>query len=170
MLVVYDAGMLHQIRRLLDAIYSPRHLYLIHVDASSSMLVGLLDAVLKRYPNVMMAPFRFRTVWGSSQLYRIYLAGIAELLRHPDWDFFINLSEADFPIAPLATVEAELQQRGDANFLKSRADNFNEARFVRKQGLNWTFYQCDDHMFKVAERNMAVFFDLGLAWPHFTRL
>ena len=52
----------------------------------------LLDPVLKRYRNVMMAPFRFRTVWGSSQLYRIYLAGIAELLRHPNWDFFINLS------------------------------------------------------------------------------
>ena len=49
-----------------------------------------------------------------------------------------------------------LQQHRGANFLKSRA-SFNEARFMRKQGLNWTFYQCDDHMFKVAERSMAVF-------------
>ena len=40
---------------------------------------------------IQVAPFAFDTIWGSTQLYKTYLATLEYLLQF-DWDFYINLS------------------------------------------------------------------------------
>lgn len=40
------------------------------------------------------------TIWGGASLLSTYLQGMRDLLEMTDWpwDFFINLSAADYPI------------------------------------------------------------------------
>lgn len=53
-----------------------------------------------RYPNIRVTPWRMSTIWGGASLLTMYLRSMEDLLRMADWswDFFINLSAADYPI------------------------------------------------------------------------
>lgn len=53
-----------------------------------------------QYPNVRVTPWRMATIWGGASLLTMYLRSMADLLAMRDWswDFFINLSAADYPI------------------------------------------------------------------------
>lgn len=57
-------------------------------------------ALAKRYPNVCVTPWRMATIWGGASLLSMYLQSMKDLLAmsHWAWDFFINLSAADYPI------------------------------------------------------------------------
>ncbi|KAG7256262.1 hypothetical protein CRUP_025510 [Coryphaenoides rupestris] len=74
-----------QFQRLFKAIYHTSHYYYIHVDL---------------YPNVLVTPWRMSTIWGGASLLTMYLRTMQDLLKMADWswDFFINLSAADYPI------------------------------------------------------------------------
>lgn len=52
------------------------------------------------YPNVRVTPWRMATIWGGASLLTMYLQSMEDLLKMTDWswDFFINLSAADYPI------------------------------------------------------------------------
>lgn len=54
----------------------------------------------KKYANVRVTPWRMATIWGGASLLATYLQSMRDLLEMPDWpwDFFINLSAADYPI------------------------------------------------------------------------
>ena len=47
-----------------------------------------------------MTPWRMATIWGGASLLKVYLQCMQDLFAMEDWkwDFFINLSESDFPI------------------------------------------------------------------------
>ena len=50
-------------------------------------------------PNVMVAPWRMATIWGGSSLLQMLLKAMEDMVRDDlKWDFFINLSESDYPI------------------------------------------------------------------------
>lgn len=51
-------------------------------------------------PNVRLARERFATIWGGASLLQAHLTFIKELLEMTDWkwDYYINLSETDYPI------------------------------------------------------------------------
>ncbi|KAL3202059.1 hypothetical protein MRX96_042710 [Rhipicephalus microplus] len=52
-----------------------------------------------RYSNVYLARDRLATIWGGSSRLEMLLRGMAYLLRrHPGWDYFVNLSETDYPV------------------------------------------------------------------------
>lgn len=53
-----------------------------------------------QYPNVRVTPWRMSTIWGGASLLNMYLQSMEDLLKMADWswDFFINLSAADYPI------------------------------------------------------------------------
>lgn len=57
-------------------------------------------ALAKRYPNVRVTTWRMATIWGGASLLSMYLQSMKDLLAmsHWPWDFFINLSAADYPI------------------------------------------------------------------------
>ncbi len=60
-----------------------------------------LTALVRNYSNIAMMPSRFATIWGGANLATMLLSCMEYMLKekpHWQWDFFLNLSESDFPI------------------------------------------------------------------------
>lgn len=66
----------------------------------SNYLHRQVQTLATQYPNVRVTPWRMATIWGGASLLTMYLRSMADLLAMRDWswDFFINLSAADYPI------------------------------------------------------------------------
>ncbi|XP_007543459.1 xylosyltransferase 1 [Poecilia formosa] len=155
-----------QFQRLFKAIYHTSHFYYIHVDQRSNYLHRQVQALASQYPNVRVTPWRMATIWGGASLLTMYLRSMADLLAMRDWswDFFINLSAADYPIRNNNQLVAFLSKFRDLNFIKSHGrDN---ARFIRKQGLDRLFYECDTHMWRLGDRKIpeGISVDGGSDW------
>lgn len=80
------------------------------------------------------------------------------------WDYVINLSESDFPIKSLEELEKFLSANKGYNFVKSHGREVQ--RFIKKQGLDKTFIECDTHMWRVGERKLpeGIVIDGGSDW------
>uniref|UniRef100_A0A667XT10 Xylosyltransferase 1 n=1 Tax=Myripristis murdjan TaxID=586833 RepID=A0A667XT10_9TELE len=155
-----------QFQRLFKAIYHTSHFYYIHVDQRSNYLHRQAQALAAQYANVRVTPWRMATIWGGASLLTMYLRSMADLLAMRDWswDFFINLSAADYPIRTNNQLVAFLSKYRDMNFIKSHGrDN---ARFIRKQGLDRLFYECDTHMWRLGDRKIpeGISVDGGSDW------
>uniref|UniRef100_A0A8C5H5X0 Xylosyltransferase 1 n=1 Tax=Gouania willdenowi TaxID=441366 RepID=A0A8C5H5X0_GOUWI len=155
-----------QFQRLFKAIYHTSHYYYVHVDQRSNYLHRQVQAMASLYPNVRVTPWRMATIWGGASLLTMYLRSMADLLAMRDWswDFFINLSAADYPIRTNNQLVAFLSKYRDMNFIKSHGrDN---ARFIRKQGLDRLFYECDTHMWRLGDRKIpeGISVDGGSDW------
>ncbi|KAJ8413600.1 hypothetical protein AAFF_G00081070, partial [Aldrovandia affinis] len=155
-----------QLQRLFKAIYHTSHFYYIHVDQRSDYLHRQVVALASQYPNVRVTPWRMSTIWGGASLLTMYLRSMADLLAMRDWswDFFINLSAADYPIRANNQLVAFLTKYRDMNFIKSHGrDN---ARFIRKQGLDRLFFECDTHMWRLGDRRIpeGISVDGGSDW------
>jgi len=89
-----------------------------------------------------------------------------ELLRMADWpwDYVLNLSESDYPVKPVGELATFLSLRRGRNFVKSHGRETSV--FVRKQGLDRAFLQCDDHMWRLGPRSPpeGVQMDGGSDW------
>ncbi|XP_060696918.1 xylosyltransferase 1 [Hemiscyllium ocellatum] len=155
-----------QLRRMFKAIYHRDHYYYIHVDKRSNYLHRDVLEFANQYPNVRVTPWRMATIWGGASLLTMYLQTMRDLLEMKDWswDFFINLSAADYPIRTNDQLVAFLSRYRDMNFLKSHGrDN---ARFIRKQGLDRIFFECDTHMWRLGDRKIpeGITVDGGSDW------
>ncbi|KAJ1096997.1 hypothetical protein NDU88_002127 [Pleurodeles waltl] len=155
-----------QLQRMLKAIYHKDHFYYIHCDKRSNYLHRQVIQIAKKYPNVRVTPWRMSTIWGGASLLSTYLQSMKDLLEMKDWswDFFINLSAADYPIRTNDQLVAFLSRYRDMNFLKSHGrDN---ARFIRKQGLDRLFLECDTHMWRLGDRKIpeGITVDGGSDW------
>ncbi|KAM4829470.1 xylosyltransferase 1 [Thomomys bottae] len=155
-----------QLQRMFKAIYHRDHFYYIHVDKRSNYLHRQVLQFATQYSNVRVAPWRMATIWGGASLLSTYLQSMRDLLQMPDWpwDFFINLSAADYPIRTNDQLVAFLSRYRDMNFLKSHGrDN---ARFIRKQGLDRLFLECDAHMWRLGDRRIpeGISVDGGSDW------
>ncbi len=66
----------------------------------SNYLHRQMLALTRQYPNVRVTSWRMSTIWGGASLLTMYLQSMKDLLAMRDWswDFFINLSAADYPI------------------------------------------------------------------------
>ncbi|KAM9209081.1 xylosyltransferase 1 [Dugong dugon] len=155
-----------QLQRMFKAIYHKDHFYYIHVDKRSNYLHRQVLQFSRQYPNVRVTPWRMATIWGGASLLSTYLQSMRDLLEMTDWpwDFFINLSAADYPIRTNDQLVAFLSRYRDMNFLKSHGrDN---ARFIRKQGLDRLFLECDAHMWRLGDRRIpeGIAVDGGSDW------
>ncbi|XP_042159865.1 xylosyltransferase 1-like [Oncorhynchus tshawytscha] len=155
-----------QFQRLFKAIYHTSHYYYIHIDQRSNYLHRQVQALASQYPNVRVTPWRMATIWGGASLLTMYLRSMADLITMTDWswDFFINLSAADYPIRTNSQLVAFLSKYRDMNFIKSHGrDN---ARFIRKQGLDRLFFECDTHMWRLGDRKIpeGISVDGGSDW------
>nr|XP_055050166.1 xylosyltransferase 1 isoform X1 [Misgurnus anguillicaudatus] len=165
MLVVHGRSS-RQVQRLFKAIYHTSHFYYIHVDQRSNYLHRQMVALADQYPNVRVTSWRMSTIWGGASLLTMYLQSMKDLLAMRDWpwDFFINLSAADYPIRTNDQLVAFLSKYRDMNFIKSHGrDN---ARFIRKQGLDRLFFECDTHMWRLGDRKIpeGISVDGGSDW------
>jgi len=115
-----------QLLWLLEAIYDPRDIFLIHVDLKS--LLGLkahrqgVWQAARRFaegrPNVRLMRPRL-TNWGGWSLTRLQLDAISELLdADPDWTHFINISGQCYPIRPLSEIRAAVADAGEQVFVE----------------------------------------------------
>ncbi|KAG9468996.1 hypothetical protein GDO78_021443 [Eleutherodactylus coqui] len=170
MLVVHGRAV-RQLKRLIKAIYHKDHFYYIHVDKRSNYLQSEMVQVAERYTNIRVTSWRMDTIWGGASLLTMYLRSMKDLLEMTDWswDFFINLSATDYPIRTNQELVYFLSKYRDKNFLKSHGrDN---VRFIKKQGLDRLFHECDSHMWRLGERQIpeGIVLDGGSDWFALTR-
>lgn len=147
------------------AIYHPDHFYLIHVDSRQDLMFREMSAIASDIDNIHMMRTRFATIWGGASLLEMILEAFEELSQLAwTWDYVINLSESDFPIKTLDQLTSYLRLNMGNNFVKSHGRETSE--FIRKQGLDKTFVQCDDHMWKIGTRALpkGVQVDGGSDW------
>ncbi|XP_053299768.1 xylosyltransferase 2 isoform X2 [Pleuronectes platessa] len=160
-----------QLKRLIKAIYHRDHYYYIHVDKRSGYLHREVLQIAQQFPNVRATPWRMITIWGGASLLKAYLRSMQDLLSMMDWkwDFFVNLSATDFPTRTNDELVAFLSQHRDKNFLKSHGRE--NARFIKKQGLDRLFHECDNHMWRLGERSIPEGLEVsgGSDWFALTR-
>ena len=67
----------------------------------SDYLHRKLYEAVSHLPNVYFPTWRMATIWGGASLLQMLLRALEDLefvLTDWNWDFFINLSESDYPI------------------------------------------------------------------------
>ncbi|KAM9371323.1 xylosyltransferase 2 [Phaethornis superciliosus] len=170
MLVVHGRA-IRQLKRLIKAVYHQQHFFYIHVDKRSNYLHREAVELARHYPNIRVTPWRMVTIWGGASLLKMYLRSMKDLLELTEWpwDFFINLSATDYPTRTNEELVMFLSKYRDKNFLKSHGrDN---ARFIKKQGLDRLFHECDSHMWRLGERHIpeGIVVDGGSDWFSLTR-
>ena len=107
-----------QLDQMLYCIQHPDNVYLVMPDSKG--LTGsepALQAVVRRHPNVFIAPARDMR-WASWSLMQARLDGIRELLARPEpWEVLINLSGQDFPLKSQEEIRAFFAANEGRNFL-----------------------------------------------------
>ncbi|KAF9803068.1 hypothetical protein SFRURICE_012313 [Spodoptera frugiperda] len=163
-LLTLNGRALRQVHRLINVLYRSNHYFYIHVDKRQDYLHRKLSP-LEQLPNVKLATTRFSTIWGGASLLKMLLAAMKDFMSLGwKWDFVINLSESDFPIKSLEELENFLSANKGLNFVKSHGREVQ--RFIKKQGLDKTFIECDTHMWRVGERKLprGIIIDGGSDW------
>ncbi|EDO36835.1 predicted protein, partial [Nematostella vectensis] len=157
---------LRQIRRLFKVIYHTHHYFYFHIDTRSDYLRREVSNMIKDFPNAALAPWSMATIWGGATLLQMLLKSMEDLIARKEWkwDFFINLSGNDFPIKVNTVLSSFLRSHRDVNFLKPHGRDI--ARFIKKQGLDRTFLQCDEHMWRLGDRKLPADLDIdgGSDW------
>lgn len=67
----------------------------------SEYLYREIERTFTDYPNVYIPKWQMTTIWGGSSLLQMLLRSLEDIeykLSHWKWDFFINLSESDYPL------------------------------------------------------------------------
>ena len=146
-----------QVYRLIKQVYSQDHYVFIHVDKRQEFMYRELEKLADKLPNLRMVKTRFSTIWGGASLLVMLLSAMQELLdMHdwPDWDFVLNLSESDYPVKTQEELVSFLTSNRGNNFVKGHGREPD--KFIKKQGLDKTFYECDTHMWRLGPRTLPV--------------
>ncbi|XP_063876374.1 xylosyltransferase oxt-like isoform X1 [Scylla paramamosain] len=157
---------IRQMRRLVKALYHKDHYFFIHVDSRQDYLFREVLKLEEQFSNIRVSQYRLSTIWGGASLLRILLHCMVQITKIKEWkwDFIINLSESDYPIKKNEELVAFLTSNKDRNFLKSHGHDTN--KFLQKQGLDRTFLECENHMWRIGERRLplGVRVDGGSDW------
>ncbi|XP_039264653.2 xylosyltransferase-like isoform X1 [Styela clava] len=152
MLVVHGRA-IRQFKRLFKLLYHKDHFYYIHVDKRSDFLHREILQIATKYSNVQVAPWRMATIWGGSSLLQMLLRAMKDVVSlWSKWDFFVNLSALDFPVETHDKFVSFMTKYRDKNFMKSHGRD--DEKFIRKQGLNRVFVECETHMWRLGEREL----------------
>jgi len=96
---------------------------------------------------------RWATIWGGASLLKMIMSCMSEM-KQMQWsmDFVINISESDYILKKPSEFKTFLAKHRGKNFVKSHGRD--TATFVKKQGLDRTFYECDNHMYRLGPRSL----------------
>lgn len=170
-LLTLNGRAIRQIYRLLKSLYSEHHYFYIHVDSRQDYLFRELVKLESSFPNIRLTRKRFSSIWGGASLLTMLLSCMKELLEMDwQWDFVLNLSESDFPIKTIDKLEAFLAANANKNFVKSHGREAH--KFIQKQGLLKTFVECDNHMWRIGDRDLpiGIQIDGGSDWICLSRM
>ncbi|KAF3430149.1 hypothetical protein E2986_06506 [Frieseomelitta varia] len=164
-----------QVKRLINILYHPSHLFYIHVDARQDYLYREMLEVEKscKTSNIKVARgenLRHASIWGGASLLTTLLKSAQQMLaHHHHWDFLVNLSESDFPIKNNAQLTQFLSLNKGMNFVKSHGREVQ--RFITKQGLDKTFVECETRMWRIGDRKLpdGIQIDGGSDWVALSR-
>ncbi len=144
-----------QILRHFKRLFTSSDFFFFHVDSRSKYLHREMRQLEKMSPqgNIRVTENRFATIWGGASLLKMMISCLREM-KDMGWsmDFVINLSESDYFIKSPTDFREFLSQNRGKNFVKSHGRDI--ATFVKKQGLDRTFYECDNHMFRIGPRSL----------------
>ena len=105
-----------QLLRLLTAIGDPGNLYCVHLDRGSSARFHAAVAERLTEPNqVLLRPRRVR--WGGFSQVEVELAGMRAALLRGGWDYLINLSGQDYPLASQRRIMTDLAASPSRNYV-----------------------------------------------------
>ncbi|CAD5119070.1 unnamed protein product [Dimorphilus gyrociliatus] len=165
-LLTLNGRAVRQVKRLLGSIYRPHHYYYIHIDERQNYLRTQLQQATKHLKNIKYAQWSMSTIWGGASLLTMHLKCMKDLFSFKTWtwDYILNLSESDFTIKSIELLENYLAVYSNSNFL--RAHGKDTPKFVKKQGLEKLFVECDRHMWRVGERKIpqGIRIDGGSDW------
>ncbi|GIY60428.1 xylosyltransferase oxt [Caerostris extrusa] len=111
---IYHTGLPKMVKSLIQnlqcksrKLMHEKHYFYIHVDSRQDYLYRELKLLEKHFPNIRLSDVRLSTIWGGASLLQMLLSCISELLLLKDWNwnYVINLSESDFPIKSLSSLE-----------------------------------------------------------------
>ena len=107
-----------QFRWLLGAIWDPRDVYAVHIDARTPEPVfARFRAIAGDRPNIHFVP-RQRVVWMGMGLVRAWLDSLRLLLdAAPAFSCLVNLSMQDYPLRPRDAIVAELARAPGLNYV-----------------------------------------------------
>ena len=91
--------------------------------------------------------------------------GLRDLIKMKiKWDFFVNLSFADLPVTSNEHLVQFLNKHRNKNFMKSHGREPD--KFIKKQGLDRVFLECENHMWRLSERSTpeGIIIDGGSDW------
>uniref|UniRef100_A0AC35TP77 Protein xylosyltransferase n=1 Tax=Rhabditophanes sp. KR3021 TaxID=114890 RepID=A0AC35TP77_9BILA len=153
-----------QVKRMLKAVYSPKHYYVVHVDKRQSYMHQKMKKLETILPNLVVSSKKWSTIWGGTSLLEMYLTLVGDQIDK-DWDYVINMSESDFLVMGMDELEAQLIENNGKSFLSSHGSN--AGNFIKKQAFYYKFMECEDRMWRVNERNVFpdnMFIDGGSDW------
>ncbi|KAL7639753.1 UNVERIFIED_CONTAM: hypothetical protein RMT77_009163 [Armadillidium vulgare] len=156
---------LRQVYRVFKALFHIDHYFILHVDSRQYYLYRELLKLENSFNNVILSRKRLSSIWGGSSLLTVLLHCMELAIRKDwKWDFIINLSESDFPVKPNKDLVDFLSVNKNRNFLKSHGHETH--KFLKRQGLDRTFLQCDNHMWILGERKLpaGIRIDGGSDW------
>ncbi|VVC86735.1 unnamed protein product [Leptidea sinapis] len=164
-LLTLNGRAIRQVHRLINALYRTKHYFYIHVDKRQNYMHRKLLKLQRNFNNIRLAPLRYSTIWGGASLLQMLLSCMRDFFELGwQWDYVINLSESDFPIKSLEELETFLYHNKGLNFVKSHGREVQ--RFIKKQGLDKTFVECETHMWRIGERKLprGITIDGGSDW------
>ena len=163
-LFIVHGRSLRQVYRLLQKLYNPDDFFYFHVDSRSEFMYGHLK-VLENHQNIKVTENRFATIWGGASLLQMMISSMQEMLDlNWNMDFVINLSESDYLLKHPESLKKFLVLQKGTNFVKSHGRDTET--FIKKQGLDRTFYECDHHMYRLGSRQLptGIKYDGGSDW------
>jgi len=108
-----------QLGRLVRQLAAPQARFFVHVDRGAARAVwAAMRNALADIERVTWLP-RYYTHWGSFALVRAALAGLRAALAE-GCDYALLLSGQDYPVQPVAALEAFLARSGGASFIHLR--------------------------------------------------
>ncbi|VDM24953.1 unnamed protein product [Toxocara canis] len=163
---------------MLKIIYSPKHVYVVHVDSRQQFMHSEMKKLEQRaksegLDNIYVMEKRYATIWAGASLLSMFLDAVKyaeEEKGWQKWDFILNLSESDFPLLSLKELELHLERNIGYNFLSSHG--YDTARFIQKQGLEYLFFECENRMWRLGKRSMfpsRIRLDGGSDWVVLSR-
>eukprot|EP00871_Galdieria_phlegrea_P003004 jgi/Galph1/3704/GphlegSOOS_G2347.1 len=128
-------------QRLISVLYDPQHLFAVHFDKNCNQtLVKSIEYSIKQtgVSNLFVIPSETLTYSGISLVLNT-LSAMTFLLKHKigekDWDFFINISGADYPLLSVQNQKKVLEEACNRlettqsmNFLQMFDEHYSEYR------------------------------------------
>ncbi|CAE7646976.1 Xylt1 [Symbiodinium sp. CCMP2456] len=116
----------NNVQGLLQRIYDSSHVYLVHIDLKTPGIKTQLDRFLagSQLAGSVHTFSEIDVTKGSSDLLRISILGLRRLLKlrpakgeELPWDYFVKLSEFDYPVAPRHSLQQYLWLHKGLNFV-----------------------------------------------------